>query len=62
MTTMKNILWKLPKTRTSTVIITDSQNKHLYKHFEPNCEGISAFVTQPGACIDNMQSLPNFIP
>ncbi|KAH9384186.1 hypothetical protein HPB48_026179 [Haemaphysalis longicornis] len=40
----------------------DSQAKHLYQHFDPNRPGTPAFITQPGACIGDVQSLLDFVP
>lgn len=62
MTTTKNIIWKFPKVPATTVVIGDSQTKHLYQHFDPNRPGTPAFITQPGACIGDVQSLLDFVP
>lgn len=62
MTTTKNIIWKFPKVPATTVVIGDSQTKHLYQHFDPNRPGMTAFITQPGACIGDVQSLLDFVP
>lgn len=61
-TTSKSIVWRYPKTTTSTVIIGDSQTKHLFQHFDPNRIGTPAFVTQCGACVSDVHDLLDSIP
>lgn len=61
-TTSKNVVWRYPKTTTTTVIIGDSQTKHLFQHFDPNRIGTPAFVTQSGACISDVHDLLDSTP
>lgn len=59
---MGNITWKFPKQVTTTVIIGDSQCKHLYNHFDPRRKGAPAFISKAGAKIEDISSLMDFVP
>lgn len=59
---MGNITWKFPKQVTTTVIIGDSQCKHLYNHFDPRRKGAPAFISKSGAGIEDISSLMDFVP
>ncbi|KAH6943508.1 hypothetical protein HPB50_022416 [Hyalomma asiaticum] len=57
-----NLQRKFPKTITRTVLIGDSQIKYLHTEFNPNCAGTPAFICQPGARIEDLHNLLQFVP
>ncbi|KAH6929746.1 hypothetical protein HPB50_005518 [Hyalomma asiaticum] len=61
-TTAKNVLLKLPRADVSTVVLGDSQTKHIYQHFDPSRLDTPAFITQRGALIADAFLLLNFVP
>ncbi|KAH7955759.1 hypothetical protein HPB52_003743 [Rhipicephalus sanguineus] len=36
--------------------------KYVHEHLDPSCEGTRAFISQPGARIADIQSIPDFVP
>lgn len=60
--TMKTISWKFPRTLTSSVVIGDSQVRHVHNHFDASRHGTPAFVSQRGATIQDIPTLMDFVP
>ncbi|KAH9364196.1 hypothetical protein HPB48_015330 [Haemaphysalis longicornis] len=60
--TTKVISWKFPRTLTSTVVIGDSQVRHIHNHFDASRHGTPAFVSQRGATIQDIPALMDFVP
>ncbi|KAH6937076.1 hypothetical protein HPB50_025512 [Hyalomma asiaticum] len=61
-TLVKNVVWKFPTPTATTVVLGDSQIKHIHEHFDPQQEGTPAFVCQSGATICDIRALLDFVP
>lgn len=59
---MENVTKKYPKYVTTTMVVGDSQCKHLFNHFDPGRKGTPAFVSKSGATIEGMSRLLEFVP
>ncbi|KAH9379417.1 hypothetical protein HPB48_014382 [Haemaphysalis longicornis] len=60
--TTKIISWKFPRTLTSSVVIGDSQVRHIHNHFVASRHRTPAFVSQRGATIQDIPALMDFMP
>ncbi|KAH7976956.1 hypothetical protein HPB52_021923 [Rhipicephalus sanguineus] len=58
----KTTFWKYPRTAATTVVIGDSQLKYVHQYFNPHQRGAPAFITQPGARIEDVHFLLDFVP
>ncbi|KAH9384056.1 hypothetical protein HPB48_026041 [Haemaphysalis longicornis] len=59
---MENVTKKYRKYVTTTMVVGDSQCKHLFNHFDPGRKGTPAFVSKSGATIEGMSRLLEFVP
>lgn len=55
-------LWKFPLQAPTCTIVGDSQTKHLHTHFDPSSPESPAFISQPGAEIDDIAGLLDSVP
>ncbi|KAH9362678.1 hypothetical protein HPB48_001225 [Haemaphysalis longicornis] len=58
----KRIIWKFPQHAPTCAVVGDSQTKHLHTHFDPSSPDSPAFISQPGARIDDVGGLLDFVP
>ncbi|KAH7977063.1 hypothetical protein HPB52_023376 [Rhipicephalus sanguineus] len=58
----KQLTWKFPLNVPSSAIIGDSQLKYVHDHFNPASPHSPAFICQPGAYIDDISDLLDFVP
>ncbi|KAH7957387.1 hypothetical protein HPB52_018406 [Rhipicephalus sanguineus] len=58
----KQLTWKFPLSVPSSAIIGDSQLKYVHNHFDPASTHSPAFICQPGAYIDDIGNLLDFVP
>lgn len=59
---IENVTKKYPKYVTTTMVVGDSQCKHLFNHFDPGRRGTPAFVSKSGATIEGLSQLLEFVP
>ncbi|KAH6930706.1 hypothetical protein HPB50_017398 [Hyalomma asiaticum] len=61
-TSRKPIIWKYLLHPPRTAIIGDSQTKYFYNHFNPSRTDAPMFVCQPGANIESVEEVIDFVP
>ncbi|KAH6946411.1 hypothetical protein HPB50_013255 [Hyalomma asiaticum] len=61
-TSRKPIIWKYPLHPPRTAVIGDSQTKYFCNHFNPSSPDAPMFVCQPGANIESVGDLIDFVP
>ncbi|KAH6921396.1 hypothetical protein HPB50_027616 [Hyalomma asiaticum] len=61
-TSRKPIIWKYLLHPPRTAIIGDSQTKYFYNHFNPSRTDVPMFVCQPGANIESVEEVIDFVP
>lgn len=59
---MKTVTKKYPKYIATTMVVGDSQCKHLFHHFDPGRKGTPAFISQSGATIEDLPLLMDLVP
>ncbi|KAH7935153.1 hypothetical protein HPB52_004563 [Rhipicephalus sanguineus] len=58
----KQVIWKFPQQTPTCAVLGDSQTRHLHTHFDPSSPDSPAFISQPGAQIDDIAGLLDFVP